>query len=531
MQKTASGGADKQISKPKATETKETVTGHRQHISEQATEQDEMDGDEIKVTKLETAAHEYPEPPMCTFQALGLDQWLVDSLKAMAITQPTEIQRACIRPILDGRDIIGGAKTGSGKTAAFALPILQRLSEDPYGIFALVLTPTRELAYQIAEQFSVLGKGVNIKVSVAIGGIDMMAQALELSRRPHIVVATPGRLADHIESSSNALHLAGVKYLVLDEADRLLTDTFASDLAVIMDAIPKERQTLLFTATMTQSILKLRDRPRVQPDGSMRKPFVHLCDTREGTTVASLVQNYIFVPSHVKEAYLVHLLMSNVSRLEKRANNRLADDNSDDDDDMGPTEGSTVGTDKSIIIFVGQCKTAETLRVMLFELGFRVTALHSKMPQQERLNSLGKFRAQVVKILIATDVGSRGLDIPSVEMVINLHVPRDPDEYVHRVGRTARAGRGGRAITIMSERDIKLIHNIEARIGKQLEELVVSENKVLEGMGKVLAAKRAAALHLLDIDFGARDRIRLKKRGVDAAAPSGGNKKPHKETK
>ncbi|KAJ2234788.1 putative RNA helicase [Coemansia sp. RSA 1722] len=489
-------------------------------------EEEEMDGDEIKVSKLGTTTHEYPAPPMCTFQALGLDQWLVDSLKAMAITQPTEIQRACIQPILRGQDIIGGAKTGSGKTAAFALPILQQLSEDPYGIFAVILTPTRELAYQIAEQFTVLGKGVNIKVSVVIGGVDMIAQALELARRPHIVVATPGRLADHIESN-NTMHLRGVRYLVLDEADRLLTDTFAPDLAVIMKAIPRERQTLLFTATMTESILALRDRPRKQADGNSQRPFVHLCDTREGSTVSSLVQNYIFVPSHVKEAYLVHLLMSNVSKLEKRSNSLLADDNSDDDE---TSDTKPLGTDKSIIIFVGQCKTAETLRVMLFELGFRVTALHSKMPQQERLASLGKFRAQVVRILIATDVGSRGLDIPSVEMVINMHVPRDPDEYVHRVGRTARAGRGGRAVTIMSERDIKLIHNIEARVGKQMEELRLSESKVLEGMGKVLAAKRAAALHLLDIDFGARDKIRMKKRGADAAnTGSNARHKPNKK--
>ncbi|KAJ2443585.1 putative RNA helicase [Coemansia sp. RSA 2440] len=167
------------------------------------------------------------------------------------------------------------------------------------------------------------------------------------------------------------------------------------------------------------------------------------------------------------------------------------------------------------MIFVGQCKTAESLRVMLYELGFRVTALHSKMAQQERLNSLGRFRAEAVRILIATDVGSRGLDIPAVELVINMHVPRDPDAYIHRVGRTARAGRGGRAVTIMSERDIKLVHNIEARIGRKLDELKVSEHKVLDRMGSVLAAKRAAALHLLDIDFGARDRIRKQKAGKD----------------
>lgn len=435
---------------------------------------------------------------MTTFTDLELDKWLVDALAAMSLTQPTAIQQACIKPTLAGRDIIGGAKTGSGKTLAFALPILQQLSQDPYGVFALVLTPTRELAYQIADQFNILGKTtLNLKVTIAIGGEDMMHQALELSKRPHIVVATPGRLADHIESSPKAIFFSKVKYLVLDEADRLLTDTFAPDLSVIVDALPdqKHRQTLLFTATMTNTILKLKDRQD-------NPPFVHLCEDEAQRTVEGLAQNYIFVPSHVKEAYLVHLLMSNVGQLEHRPYSKISIDQ----------EASAERRDRSIIIFVGRCQAAESLRVMLHELGFRVTALHSKMPQKERLNSLGKFRARSTKILIATDVGSRGLDIPSVELVINMQVPRDADEYIHRVGRTARAGKTGRAITIMSERDIKLIHNIEARIGKQLEELPVSEKKVLDGMGKVLAAKRVAALHLLDIDFGAKDRARSEKK-------------------
>ncbi|KAJ2294960.1 putative RNA helicase [Coemansia sp. RSA 353] len=343
---------------------------------------DEFDGDVVKVAAAQTT-REYAVPEMCTFSALGLDSWLTSTLSAMSIHEPTEIQRACIGPILAGRDVIGGANTGSGKTAAFALPILQALAEDPFGVFAVVLTPTRELAVQIGEQFGVLGKGVNIKVTVAIGGVDMVTQALSLSRRPHIVVATPGRLADLIESSADAVHLKRVRFVVLDEADRLLTETFASDLAVIMDAVPKKRQTLLFTATMTDSILALRDREGAQP-------FVHLCDTGI-STVAALQQSYMFVPSHVKEAYLVHLLMTSVSRLEARDNTRLADESSGDEADEKP-----VGRDKSIMIFVGQCKTAESLRVMLYELGFRVTALHSKMAQQERLNSLGRFRAEAL---------------------------------------------------------------------------------------------------------------------------------------
>ncbi|KAJ2157952.1 putative RNA helicase [Coemansia sp. RSA 552] len=496
--------AKAQTTKVQATEDTHTETDTQTEVDTHT--EAEYDGDRIEVGP-STAQHAYPAPAMCKFGELGLDGWLVETLEAMSIRQPTEIQRACVGPIMAGRDVIGGAKTGSGKTAAFALPILQRLSEDPFGVFAVVLTPTRELAFQIAEQFAVLGRGAGVKVTVAIGGVDMVGQALELSRRPHIVVATPGRLADHIERNGGGEVLQRVRYLVLDEADRLLTDTFASDLGVIMDAVPQKRQTLLFTATVTPSILALRDRPN--------KPFVHLCDTSVGT-VAALDQRYVFVPSHVKEAYLVHVLMAGVSRLESR---RGAAD--DDDEEGGGAELGKAGTgsrDRSTIIFVGRCEAAESLRVMLFELGFRVTALHSRMAQQERLNSLGKFRAEAVRILIATDVGSRGLDIPSVESVINLHVPRDPDDYIHRVGRTARAGRGGCAVTLVSERDIKLLHNIEARVGRQLDELKIDENAVLDRMGRVLQAKRAAALHLLDVDFGARDRIRAQKQGKTSRA-------------
>ncbi|RUP24981.1 hypothetical protein BC936DRAFT_138865 [Jimgerdemannia flammicorona] len=363
-------------------------------------------------------------PSNVSFAELGLNDWLVDSLRAMSIRAPSEIQSACIPPILAGRDVIGGAKTGSGKTAAFALPILQKLSEDPYGVFALVLTPTRELAFQIAEQFRVLGKSINAKESVVVGGLDMMKQALDLSRRPHIIIATPGRLRDHIQSSPNAVHLSRLRFLVLDEADRLLSSTFASDLETILSHVPSKRQTLLFTATMTESILAL--------EHADNRPFVHRCNASV-STVATLEQRYVFVPSHVRETYLAYLLRCD------------------------EFEG------RSTIVFCGRCATAEMVTVMLKELGVRCTALHSQMTQQERLDSLGKFRAEVIKVLVATDVGSRGLDIPTVQLVLNYDVPRDPTDYIHRVGRTARAGRGGQAVTIVSERDVQLVQNIEAR--------------------------------------------------------------------
>lgn len=208
-----------------------------------------------------------------TFDSLGLDRWLQDALSGISIQKPTEIQEHCIPAILAGRDCIASAKTGSGKTAAFALPILHSLSKDPYGVFALVLTPTRELAFQIAEQFKILGQSIALKQSVVVGGLDMVKQTLELNQRPHVIVATPGRLRDHIQSNPDAIHLKRCRFLVLDEADRLLDDTFADDLDIILDLLPKKRQTLLFSATMTPEIQELKF-------SDEKKPFVYSCAER-----------------------------------------------------------------------------------------------------------------------------------------------------------------------------------------------------------------------------------------------------------
>ncbi|KAF9085847.1 putative RNA helicase [Mortierella sp. AD031] len=459
-----------------------------------AEEGDEEDGEEE-----EEEAEEEPEfKSTLSFGQLGLASWLVNALKAMSITSPSEIQTKCIPEILAGKDVIGGAKTGSGKTAAFALPILQRLSEDPYGVFAVILTPTRELAFQIAEQFNVLGKTINLKDVVVVGGLDMMTQAIALSKRPHIIIATPGRLRDHINSSGDAMNLSKVKFLVLDEADRLLTETFADDLGGILEVLPKKRQTLLFTATMTDAVLELAgptnadssDGKSAPSNSSKPPPFVYQCKTNV-STVKTLTQSYIFIPSHLRETYLAYLLRS---------------------EDFAK---------KSTIIFTGRCRTAETLRVMLRELGIACTALHSEMSQQERLNSLAKFRGGITTVLIATDVGSRGLDIPSVLLVLNYDIPRDPTDYIHRVGRTARAGRGGQAISMVSERDIELVHDIESRINKTMGEYPIAENKALELLNEVSSAKRAATMALQDGQYGEKKRIQKQKRLALEEARSG----------
>ncbi|KAJ3162820.1 hypothetical protein HDU86_003794 [Geranomyces michiganensis] len=428
-----------------------------------------------------------------SFRELGLDSWLEDALRSLSIKQPSEIQQACIPEILAGKDVIGSATTGSGKTAAFALPILQKLAEDPFGIFALVITPTRELAFQIAEQFRVLGAGVNLKQSVVVGGLDMMTQALELSRRPHVIVATPGRLVDHINSSTDAVNLKRLKFLVLDEADRLLDDTFADDLAVILDQLPKKRQTLLFSATMTDEIKELNF--SAQED---RRPFVYQCNTRFDT-VEKLDQRYVFISSTVRDAYLAHLIRTSF-------------------------EG------KTMIIFTGKCRTCERLRVMLRELGLRSTALHAQMSQADRLGSLAKFKSGIVPILIATDVGSRGLDIPSVQVVLNYELPADATDYVHRVGRTARAGRGGQSVALVTQHDINVLLNIEQKTGRKMEELPVPENDVLEILNEVALAQRVANMHLTDNDFGSRRKINREKTGEIPAYKQAKRRKGNEHT-
>lgn len=413
-----------------------------------------------------------------SFAALGLPSWQVDTLKALAITNPTAVQAACIPEILKGKSVIGGAKTGSGKTAAFALPILKALADDIYGPFALVLTPTRELALQIAEQFQALGKAVRASVCVVLGGIDMMKQASELSRRPHIIIATPGRLVDLLESSSDCLDFRKLRFCVLDEADRLLdpASTFQTlqEVPKILRAVQASKvcQTLLFSATLTSSVMNFF---------SNEAPFVFRSENSEFGTIEKIVQQYLLIPSKVRDCYLLHLL-----------------------------ENEFKG--KTAIIFVGKCRTAELIRYWLRECGIEVASLHSQLAQNDRIAALARFKSGQLPILISTDVGSRGLDIPSVQLVINYDVPSDARDYVHRIGRTGRAGRGGMALTLMTEHDIDLVQNIEAKICRQLEEFTEpNEESVLKLLKKVSDAKRVASMQLEERQFGAKREVNKRK--------------------
>ena len=410
-----------------------------------------------------------------TFESLGIVKELREACEQLKWKKPTAIQRKAIPYALEGKDIIGLAETGSGKTGAFGLPILQALLNNPQRLFALVLTPTRELAYQIAEQFEALGSTIGVKCVVIVGGMDMMTQAIALAKKPHIVIATPGRLVDHLENTKG-FSLKTIRYLVMDEADRILNMDFEEEVDKMLRVIPKERTTYLYSATMTQKVQKLqraslKDPVRVEVSGKYQ-------------TVEQLQQHYIFLPSKYKDVYLVYIL------------NELAGN--------------------SFIIFCATCANTQRVAFMLRNLGFTAIPLHGQMTQAKRLGSLNKFKSKTRSILIATDVASRGLDIPHVDVVINLDIPTHSKDYIHRVGRTARAGRSGKSITFVTQYDIELYQRIEHLIGKQLPVYKTQDEEVMQLQERVAEAQRLAKIQMKELDDKKKQSGKNKRKGENS---------------
>ncbi|KAA0042572.1 hypothetical protein IC582_022572 [Cucumis melo] len=395
------------------------------------------------------------EEEVKTFQSLGICEQLVEACDSLGWKNPSKIQAEAIPHALEGKDLIGLAQTGSGKTGAFALPILQALLEAPQAFFACVLSPTRELAIQIAEQFEALGSGIGIKCAVLVGGVDMVQQAINLAKRPHIVVGTPGRLVDHL-TNTKGFSLRTLKYLVLDEADRLLNEDFEKSIDEILNEIPRERRTYLFSATMTKKVRKLQR-------ACLRNP-VKIEAATKYSTVDTLKQQYCFIPAKYKECYLVYILTE--------------------------MSGSTS------MVFTRTCDATRLLSLILRNLGLRAIPISGQMTQAKRLGALNKFKAGECNILICTDVASRGLDIPSVDMVINYDIPSNSKDYIHRVGRTARAGRSGVAISLVNQYELEWYIQIEKLIGKKLPQFSAQEEEVLMLLERVTEAKRISLMKI-----------------------------------
>ena len=364
------------------------------------------------------------------FAGLGLRPELLSSLAELGYEEPTPIQREAIPPLLAGRDLLAEAPTGTGKTAAFALPLLHGLGRARApGPSGLVLVPTRELAMQVAQAVHRYGRGLDVQVLPVYGGQPIGHQLRGLSRGVHVVVATPGRAVDHLRRGS--LALGEVRFLVLDEADEMLDMGFADDLDAILAEAPSERQTALFSATISPGIARIAARHLREP---VRISLVH--DAPAGG--APLLREIAYVaPRSHKLAALTRVL-----------------------DVEAPT---------SVLVFARTRLEVDELTEALAGRGYDTAALHGGLGQDQRDRVMARFRDGAIQILVATDVAARGLDIEQVSHVVNYDVPSAPDAYVHRIGRTGRAGRKGVAITLVEPREQRLLRNIERLTGRTIE--------------------------------------------------------------
>jgi ATP-dependent RNA helicase RhlE len=364
-----------------------------------------------------------------SFKILGLSAESLGAVRRARFTSPTPIQAQAIPPALAGRDVIGCAATGTGKTAAYLLPLVERLAGEP-GPVGLVLAPTRELVQQIAEEAAFFGEPRGVTRAVVIGGTDMGAQVEELRQRPSLVLATPGRLADLLKGG--AADLSAVRMLVLDEADRMLEMGFMPELRRILAALPRERQTLLFSATLGHNVTLFAQEV-------LRRP-VRVEVTPSGTPAARAVQRLYEVDATEKYPLLLSLL----------ARDQL-----------------------SAIIFTRTRERAEKVQEVLKRAGYKTAAIHADRTQGQRRQALEGFRRGQYRCLVATDIASRGLDVEDIGHVINFDLPHSPEDYVHRIGRTARAGASGRASTFVTERDEETVSAIERIIRMRLPRVEV----------------------------------------------------------
>lgn len=367
------------------------------------------------------------------FEEFGLSQPVMEAIAAQGYHTPTPIQAKAIPHALRGEDLLGSAETGTGKTAAFAIPIIHNLSGEgapPKGhgrkIRALVVAPTRELASQILDSFQNYGKNTPLKFTAIYGGVSQFAQEKAIQRGVDIVVATPGRLCDLI--NQRIVNLSQVKILVLDEADRMLDMGFLPDIKRILSTMPEERQTLFFSATMPENVRGLAD-------SMLRNPArVHIAPAKGATE--RIEQALFMVPQEQKTGFLVNFL----------AKDQV----------------------KSAVIFTRTRRGADRVVARLKKSKIHSEAIHSDKTQATRQRTLDSFRAGYLKFLVATDIAARGIDVDSVSHVINYDLPREPETYTHRIGRTGRAGASGKAVSFCDSTERGLLRQIERALGKRI---------------------------------------------------------------
>ena len=367
---------------------------------------------------------------MTTFKELGITAPIMDAIKKMGFEEATPIQAETIPLGLEGHDIIGQAQTGTGKTAAFGVPMIERIDPKLRKIQGLVVAPTRELAIQVAEEINRIGKFARVRAFAVFGGQPMDRQIRALKDGPQIVVATPGRLLDHI--GRRTIRTDHVKIAVLDEADEMLNMGFIDDIREILKAIPKERQTLLFSATMPKEIRNIAE--------TMMKNPKEIKVKTKAVTVDNIDQYFIEIPEKYKFETL---------------NNHL-----------------DIHSPDLAIVFARTKKRVDEVTEGLQARGYRAEGIHGDLTQGKRMSVLNKFKNNRIDVLVATDVAARGLDISGVTHVYNFDIPQDPESYVHRIGRTGRAGRTGEAVSFITPREIAHLQVIEKVTNSKMKRLM-----------------------------------------------------------
>ncbi|EJW02900.1 hypothetical protein EDEG_02724 [Edhazardia aedis USNM 41457] len=403
---------------------------------------------------------------MNEWNKLKIVKLLSEILIEKGFSTPTNVQKEVIPHVLQKKSVITLANTGSGKTLAFAVPILNDIIKYNTYYHTLIITPTRELAMQIANVFENLGQNHGLRVVTLIGGVDEKEQKRKIFESPHIIIGTPGRLSLIMQKVKLFDRL---QYFVLDEGDKLLETTYADDIRKISNEVNENKSMLIFSATMTDSLQSLIDLNLIDP--------VKVVINKTFDTVSKLIQKYVFLPQKYKETYLYLICQDNLSKK---------------------------------IVFVSSCLGAQTLKIFLQNMNIDCVALHGKLKQDERCEVLNIFSGKDACVLLATDVAARGLDIPEVEMVINYDLPRTSKEYVHRVGRTARLDKEGLAVNFVTQYDVALFQKIEADIKTSMVLYECDEEKAKALFHKVSVAYKTAYDEVKESDMNAKKKHRRK---------------------
>jgi len=396
---------------------------------------------------------------MPMFEEMGLSQPVLKAVSSMGFETTTPIQELAIPPALEGRDIVGQAQTGTGKTAAFGIPMIEKIMQGAEKIEGLVVTPTRELAVQVAEELNTIGQAKRIKALPIYGGQDIQRQIRALKNRPQVIVGTPGRLMDHMRRKT--IRLMQVNTVVLDEADEMLNMGFIEDIETILSEVPEERQTLLFSATMPKPILDLARKFMHNPENIQIKS--------KEVTVPNTEQYYIEVHEKQKFDILCRVL------------------------DLHSPERA--------IVFGRTKRRVDELHEALNKRGYSAEGIHGDLTQGRRDSVMGSFKQGHTEILVATDVAARGLDIGDVTHIYNFDIPQDPESYVHRIGRTGRIGKTGVAVTFTTHREMDHLSLIEKMTKRKIvRQPAPTMSQALEGQQRLATEKIIQVAESEDID-------------------------------